>query len=206
MRRRNHESRERFQDGKSIGSEGPALEASRSAASSRRSEDAWSLGPSDARTFRANQRLEIADRLAPPRASASSSVVWNASSSAIISSTRSSELRPSSSSVVSVVSVRPAAKRATTSSTVAAGDRAGAARRAALGPALQLLPLELLRAFGARQRVARPDRRAPDALMIFEPRVGAAHDRVDVARPARARAPRECAPRRRRAGRRRRRR
>jgi hypothetical protein len=47
----------------------------------------------------------------------SSIVVWNASSSAIISSTRSSELSPSSSIVVVFSIVRPAAKRARISPT-----------------------------------------------------------------------------------------
>ena len=128
-----------------------------------------------------DQRSQTPRSSSPSASAASSSVVWNASSSAIISSTRSSELRPSSSSVVSGVIV--AAGGEARDDVLDASCRAATRRRPAVfagGPALQLAPLELLRALGARQRLARPDRRAPDALVIFERRVGAAHDRVDV--------------------------
>jgi hypothetical protein len=63
---------------------------------------------------------------------------------------------------------RPDAKRPTMDSMDVPRGDGRLARRFAGGPALDLAPLEFLRAFRARQRLSRPDRRAPDALMILE--------------------------------------
>ena len=56
----------------------------------------------------------------------------------------------------------------------AAAGRGGgpAAAPAALDPALQLAPLQLARALGARQGPVRPDRPAPDLLVVLQAQVG----------------------------------
>ena len=108
---------ERFQDGKSIGS---AARRRRRAPGPRRR----AAGPAPR-----DRRPSVAAANLP-----SSTVTWSASSSAIISSTRSSELRPSSSIVVVAGDrSRPGAKRSTTARTLrsAPADGAGAASSAA---------------------------------------------------------------------------
>ena len=75
--------------------------------------------------------------------------------------------------------------------------RAACGCAAAVHPRLDLAPLQLARALGARQLVAGPDRHAADLLVIAELRVGVADDRVRDRRRARAPAPRARAPRRR---------
>ena len=87
-----------------------------------------------ASAFRRNLRnkcFEIAQRFRRGE-TPSSTVTWNASSSAIISSTRSSELSPSSSIVVEAMTVRPGANRATTAGTLRPASIV-AARGAPLG-------------------------------------------------------------------------
>src|SRR6478672_1800104 len=95
--------------------------------------------------------------------------VWNVSSSATISSTRSSELNPSSSSVVCADRLsRPAYLAISAAS-------ASAPRGAALHPIPDRRPLQLARAVGARQLGVRPDQRAADLLMIVELRIRLPH-------------------------------
>ena len=111
-----------------------------------------------------------------PRASAnapSSMRVWNASSSATISSTRSSELSPSSSSVVvGARFVAPGVLGDQRRERVAARAATRRRRAAALHPVADGRPLQLARAFGPRQFRLGPHQRAADLLVIVELRVG----------------------------------
>ena len=101
-------------------------------------------------------------------------------SSATISSTRSSELSPSSSMLVEASTARPCERRARTASTGSSTGAATASRRSILGPAPDLHPLQLARAFRPRQMFAGPRRHGPDALVIGERRVGRPRDPVEI--------------------------
>ena len=139
---------------------------------------------------RAGSRAATSARRAS-RASAnfvSSRRVWNRSSSATISSTRSSELRPSASSVV------VAGDGASGGETREHGLRAIAAalaRRRALRrrrpSSRDRRAFQLARALGARQRSAGPHRHAANPLVVRQRALAAAHHRVCGS--CRARAP-----------------
>ena len=141
---------------------------------------------------RAARPASAAGRCRARRQNAPSSMrVWNASSSATISSTRSSELSPSSSSVVvrrRDRRGRRTSRRSAASASAPACDERGA--RAARHPVADRRALQLARAFGARQLRLRPDQRAPDLLVIVELRVRLRARPRRHRCPARARAPR----------------
>ncbi len=114
-------------------------------------------------------------------ANALSSIVRpNRSSSATISSTRSSELRPSSSSVVPPATGRPPVNCASSASTPDPCAVVMAARAARGDPVAHLLPLELPRALGPRQFLGRPDRDAANLLVVEQRQVGLPDQRLRV--------------------------
>ena len=89
---------------------------------------------------------------------------------------------------------RPRANRASSASSGSPPLRGAAAAAPVATQSRIAAPLQLPRAFGARQLAAGPDRDAADALMILQPRVGVADDALRRRRPARAPAPRARAP------------
>ena len=151
------------------------------------------------RAERSREALEVGDVAACGERALRRCVSWNASSSATISSTRSSELRPSSSSVVSRADRRGPARSAATQRTSTESAGAGAcagARACRRTQSRSARALQLARALGARQLAAGPDRARggssgdPASAALAPP-----HDRVEIGAGLRARARRARAPR-----------
>ena len=115
----------------------------------------------------------------------SSTVTCSASSSAIISSTRSSELKPSSSMVVLAPTVRPGANRAPRPDAALRTHRLLRSHRAGAHPPIgsasreaHAVSVSACPPCAAAPR--RPHRRQADLLVVLERRVGRADDVVEI--------------------------
>ena len=162
---RREDAAERQDPGRQAGAaQGARRRASGSRTGSRSARTSRDAAPAAGRAVeRPRQRLEVRDGRRPPRTCASSTVTWSASSSAIISSTRSSELRPSSSSVVARFDGAPgreAREHRERTARVRCLRRRGCRRPCCPEqPVAQLAALQLARALGPRQLACRPHAR-----------------------------------------------